>query len=424
MIRNARWNRSFSRYEFFIIILLCFSCNSSSRQEGKIPKVVFIIVDGIADDVIKKLNPPTLHEISQAGGFTRAYVGGGKNSYNQSPTISAVGYNSLLTGTWANKHNVWDNDILNPNYNYWSVFRIAKEINPDLKTGIFSTWLDNRTKLVGDGLEQTGKLAIDYSFDGLELDTINFPHDKERTYIQRIDEAVSDEAARVITSNAPDLSWIYLEFTDDMGHLFGDSPQYYDAILAADKQIGKVWSAIKEREKKFNEDWLIVITTDHGRDAETGRNHGGQSDRERSTWIVTNAKQLNKHFYQLPGVVDILPSIARHLNLALPEEIARELDGVPFMGGIQLADLRGTKTSNKIQLHWKSFSLTDNEKAEIYVSETNHFKTGTNDIYYKAGEVSARLEHFEFTPKTDSEFFKIVVAVGNQRINVWIPSGN
>jgi hypothetical protein len=38
----------------------------------------------------------------------------------------------------------------------------------------------------------------------------------------------------------------------------------------------KIWQAIKEREKNFNEDWLIVITTDHGRDVETGKHHGGQ----------------------------------------------------------------------------------------------------------------------------------------------------
>lgn len=422
MIRNAICKRLFTQGGCLLLILITIGCQPAHQEEVKIPKVVFIIVDGIADDVIKKLDPPILREISEAGGFTSAYVGGGKNSYNQSPTISAVGYNCLLTGTWSNKHYVWDNDIADPNYNYWSIFRIAKKVNPELKTGIFSTWLDNRTKLVGDGLEQTGKLAIDYFFDGLEHDTLNYPHDKGRTYIQRIDEAVSDEAARVITSNGPDLSWIYLEFTDDMGHLFGDSPQYYDAIIAADKQIGKVWSAIKEREKKFKEDWLIIITTDHGRDAETGRNHGGQSDRERSTWIVTNAKQLNEHFYQKPGVVDIFPSICQHLKLQLPESIAREIDGVSFIGSIPFADLSGAKIGNKIQLQWKSFAVNEDEKVEIFVSETNHFKTGNQDTYFKIGEVSVGQEHYSFEPNTDSEFYKVVVASGDQRMNVWITS--
>ncbi len=401
---------------FFLIV----SCQPAEKEDLKIPKSVFIIVDGIPDDVIKKLDPPVLREISQEGGFTTSYVGGRKDSYSQSPTISAVGYNCLLTGTWSNKHNVWDNDIADPNYYYWSIFRIAKESNASLKTAVFSTWQDNRTKLVGEEMEQTGKLTVDYSFDGLEHDTINYPHDKGRTYIQRIDEAVSDEAASVILNNGPDLSWVYLEFTDDMGHMYGDSPQYYEAILAADKQIGKVWKALKDRENKFNEDWLIVVTTDHGRNAETGRNHGGQSDRERATWIVTNAKQLNEHFNQKPGVVDILPSISNHLKLQIPENIASEIDGVPFIGPIQIANLQGNKAGNKILLHWQSYITGKDDKAEILVSETNHFKTGGRDNYYKAGEVSLQQEQFEFEPKSPSDFYKIIVATPGQRVNVWI----
>ena len=74
----------------------------------------------------------------------------------------------------------------------------------------------------------------------------------------------------------PDLSWVYLEYTDNMGHTYGDSPQMYDAVEVADQQIGKIWTAIQQREKKLDEEWLIIITTDHGRDAATGKDHGGQ----------------------------------------------------------------------------------------------------------------------------------------------------
>src|SRR5688500_16483648 len=156
---------------FFIKAIILFAISAvgsrSVAQTKRTPKTVFIIVDGIAADVIEKLNPPVLTEMSKAGGFTRAYVGGGKGSYSETPTISAVGYNSLLTGTWANKHNVWDNDIAAPNYHYWNIFRIAEKNNPALKTAIFSTWEDNRTKLIGEGLEQAGAIMLDYKVDGL-----------------------------------------------------------------------------------------------------------------------------------------------------------------------------------------------------------------------------------------------------------------
>jgi len=419
MSQHYTFKQLLTPWILFISIMLISICCQPEKETAKLPKALFIIVDGIPADVIEKLNPPTLKEISQEGGFTHAYVGGGKGSYSESPTISAVGYQSLLTGTWSNKHNVWDNDIADPNYNYRSIFRIAKENNPNFKTAIFSTWKDNRTKLVGEGSSQTGQFKFDYAYDGLEYDTVNFPHGKDRTYIQRIDEAVSDEAARVISAKGPDLSWVYLEFTDDMGHQFGDSPQFYDAIIAADKQLGKIWEAIKEREKKFNEDWLIVITTDHGRNAETGKNHGGQSDRERATWIVTNAKQRNKHFDQQPGVVDILPSICHHMKVKIPEVLANEIDGVSFIGPIDMADLRGEMAGDSIQLQWKNFN-SEKEEVEIFVSETNLFKTGGVDDYYKVGEVTTQQEKFTFKPTASSDFYKIVVATSHQRTNVWV----
>jgi predicted AlkP superfamily pyrophosphatase or phosphodiesterase len=404
-----------------IVLLVLFNvCCQMPQKEERKRKAVFIIVDGIPGDVIQKLNPPVLGEIAKEGGFTLAYVGGEKGGYSQTPTISAVGYNSLLTGTWVNKHNVWGNDIVAPNYHYWNLFRIGEKINPGLKTAVFSTWEDNRTKLIGEGLDQAGKITVDFKFDGLEYDTIRFPHDERSIYIQQIDEAVSDEAARVISEEGPDLSWVYLEFTDDMGHQFGDSRQFHDAILVADKQVGKVWNAIKHRQKEFQEDWLIIITTDHGRDSQTGQNHGGQSDRERSTWIVTNAPERNPRFEQNPGIVDIFPTICNHLRLQVPEEVQREIDGVPFLGRVDLSDLKAEKKGDKVILRWKSLSSDPSGNAEVFVSETNHFKDGGQDEYRKVGEVSPATGKYEFAITNHSDFYKILVKTPAQFSNVWI----
>ena len=295
------------------------------------PKAVFIIVDGIPPDVLEKVDTPVLDVISVVGGYAHAHVGGQPGGLTQSPTISAVGYNSLLTGTWANKHNVWGNDIKAPDYAYWDIFRIAKIHDPKLQTAIFSTWLDNRTRLVGDGLPEAGGKKIDYAFDGFEMDEGRFPHDDNAQYIRDIDELVSTEAGRYIATEGPDLSWVYLEYTDAVGHIFGDSPQLAEAIKLMDVQIGWIWDAIRKREAETGEDWLIVITTDHGRDVQTGKGHGGQTDRERATWIVTNSTKLNDHFGDTPGIVDILPSIATHMGLIIPPAIEEQLDGISFI---------------------------------------------------------------------------------------------
>lgn len=318
-----------------ILIVVCggmtAGCAAGQRLPDRTPKAAFIIIDGIPADVVERVSTPELDAISARGGYARAFVGGVTGTVSESPTVSAVGYNSMLTGTWANKHGVRDNAIENPDYDYWDIFRIAKAHDPTLHTAIFSTWLDNRTKIVGDGLAAAGGRKIDFHFDGLEHDTERFPHDDDGDYIRRIDAAVAGEAARYIRARGPDLSWIYLQHTDDIAHQFGDSPEMTAAVRRMDEHVGAIRAAIGARARQFDEDWLLVITTDHGRDSATGRDHGGQSARERTIWIVTNSPRLNSRFRDTPGIVDILPSVATHLELEIPDSIRRQLDGRSFI---------------------------------------------------------------------------------------------
>jgi len=400
-----------------LMVAVCISMQLFSQTKKK---AVFIIADGIPADVIEKLHTPTLDSIASVGGYARAYVGGEKNGYSQTPTISAVGYNSLLTGTWVNKHNVWDNDIAAPNYNYSTIFRLLKTQAPEKKTAVFSSWLDNRTKLVGEGLAATGNVKVDYHFDGLELDTVNYPHDKESKYMNQIDEAVASKAAEYIHNESPDLSWVYLEFTDDMGHRYGDSKQFYDAVEIMDKQVGRIWQALQYRMKNFDEDWQIYITTDHGRDAATGKGHGGQSERERATWIVTNAKGLNNYFRSGQSVVvDIMPSIASFLGISIPREQQIEIDGIPLTGKLSVAAAQARYENGNIVINWKAAEKKG--KAKIWLANSNHYKTGGKDPYTLMKTVSLRKGRAVINVNDKpSKVYKIVIEAPHNFLNRWI----
>lgn len=402
-------------------ILLSFLVISiSAFSQNKIKKAIFIIADGIPADVIEKLNTPNLQLIARQGQYLRAYVGGEKGGYSQTPTISANGYNSLLTGTWVNKHNVWGNEIKAPDYNYWSIFRMLKNADTAKKTAIFSSWTDNRTKLLGEGLPETGNLKVDYVFDGYELDTIKFPHDKAGKYMHLIDEQVARSAATCIKDKGPDLSWVYLEYTDDMGHRFGDSPEYYDAIKKMDAQVGLIWTALQYRQQHFNEDWLIFITTDHGRDEQTGRSHGGQSARQRSTWMVTNYSPLNSYAkYYTPGIVDILPSITRFMNINIPIEQLREVDGTSLIGKVSVAVPQANYIQGMLDISWKA--LDEKGKVKIWVAPANNFKDGRPDHYQLLAEVPVIAEHALVSVKNmPSTFYKVWIEAPYNMVNRWV----
>ncbi|WP_419699604.1 alkaline phosphatase family protein [Mucilaginibacter sp. NFX135] len=399
-----------------LFLLATLSANAQTRTK----KAVFIIADGIPADVIEKLNTPNLKLIAQQGTYLRAHVGGEKGGYSQTPTISANGYNSLLTATWVNKHNVWGNDIKAPNYNYWNVFRMFKNAYPNKKTAIFSSWTDNRTKLIGDNLPAAGNIHPDYAYDGYELDTAKFPHDKLSNYMHLIDEQVVASAATCIKDKAPDLSWVYLEFTDDMGHRYGDSPQYYDAIEKMDAQVGRIWQAIQYRQKNFKEDWLIFITTDHGRSELNGKDHGGQSTRQRSTWMVTNYKPLNNYAkYYTPGIVDITPSINTFLNVRVPEAQLREVDGISLIGQVSVAEPQANFVQGSLDVSWKA--LSPQGKVKIWVAAANNYKEGQSEEYKLLAEVPVTNEHALLDVKNlPSKFYKVCIEGQFNTVNRWV----
>ena len=113
--------------------------------------------------------------------------------------------------------------------------------------------------------------------------------------------------------------------------LFRSSSELDAAVEVMDELVGTVWTAVRARAAASSEDWLILVTTDHGRDRETGRDHGGQSERERTTWITTNSRRLNARFHQRPSIVDIYPSIVSHLGIRIPLPTADALDGRSFI---------------------------------------------------------------------------------------------
>jgi arylsulfatase A-like enzyme len=180
---------------------------------------------------------------------------------------------------------------------------------------------------------------------------------------------------------------------DCAGHEFGDSPFFDKYTELTDKQIGRIWEAVKYREKAFDEEWMVVVTTDHGRNAIDGKGHGGQTQRERTTWISTNVKPNEYFKNNQPGIVDIVPSICRFMNFSIPRDVQFEQEGTPFIGKIDISNVKAEKKNNQIVITWNNY---DNSPVEIYLSTTNNFKEGKSDEWIKVGKVKASQKRFVF----------------------------
>ena len=409
------------RSRFFVFIFLIFSIFSYScenKSSGKERKAVFIIVDGVPADVVERVATPAIDEIAARGWYSRAYMGGEVNGITQTPTVSAVCYNSLLTSTWVNKHNVPDNDIHHPNYNYWNIFRIAKNQNRNYTTAVFSSWEDNRTKLIGEGKAEAGNVKVDFVLDGLELDKKNYPDEEHSLHIFKIDEKISEAAAECIREESPDMMWVYLWYMDSAGHEFGDS-DYFDRYLElADQQVARIWEAVKYREEQHGEEWMIVVTTDHGRKASDGKGHGGQTERERSIWISTNVEP-NTYFVQgYPAITDIAVSISRFMDFSIPMDVQYEQEGTPFIGKLSIANVKAVQTGDQINITWDNY---DNSPVEIYLSVTNNFKDGGKDEWKKVGTVKANQKMFVFDASgQSSELYKFSLRGKHNMLPVWV----
>ena len=104
-----------------------------------------------------------------------------------------------------------------------------------------------------------------------------------------------------------------------------------------------------------------------------------------------------------------MPSIARHLGITIPREQLMEMDGVPLTGKISATGLQSSLKNGRLQLQWKAIDKEGSVK--IWVTTTNHFKTGGIDKYRLIGTVPVAQENFQTgtTNLPRSDFYKVVL---------------
>lgn len=314
----------------FLPLLLCLAASSRVGAHGPGRsndfgghRVLFIGIDGCrADAVVAAMDrglAPQMKALcgDECGLITRQFhAGGEKDTATWQPTISGPGWSSLLTGTWIDRHHVRDNRFLGARFQTWSHFmRRIKEAKTGAWCAPFTDWPPIHD-FIADGSRVDGKEFLDVKFTTAPDASRHFVDNPEK------DIEVRDHALDSLRAQDPDAMFVYFGQIDEFGHgavdsrasFSPDSTLYLHAIGLVDSHIGELVRAMRARPQFSAEDWLVLITTDHGG---RGTSHGGDSDDERDIWLIAHGASLpRKEMLEQPlSQISLVPLIYRHLGI-------------------------------------------------------------------------------------------------------------
>lgn len=239
--------------------ILLISCLCILRIQAQEQKLLFIGIDGCRGDAIFAADAPVLQEL----------ITGGVHSLDMLtlyPTWSGNGWSTMLTGVLNNKHNVTNNSFTDPNYDQYPDFITRLEaFDAELETVSIVHWAP-----INDQIIQVADHEL------------SFPTDAE----------VRTSAVSILTTSDPDVVFIDFDDVDHAGHSFGfdtDIPQYLASIEVTDNYVDDIMNAIESRENYENENWLVIVTSDHGGNS---NGHGLGTLEERKTFITANFNNL------------------------------------------------------------------------------------------------------------------------------------
>lgn len=250
--------------------------------DGKtVKKAILLGYDGYrADGIenIKDMDNSGIMYVKSLGGLYHTFSGGIEGGELQA-TSTAPSWMAMLTGGWADYNGVDDNG---KSKNEAKTFlEKAAEIG---YTGSFTTSWREHTKLsyFPDIVKSiTTGLPVEYTHQ----------IDDEATYYQVLKYVSNPKSIQKTAAEDPDVIFFTFEHTDHAGHATGfgnQNEEYIQGCKDADSWGYNIIKTIEARSTYDTEDWLIIISTDHGG---TGLSHGGQSVFERSTWLACN-KQI------------------------------------------------------------------------------------------------------------------------------------
>ena len=253
--------------------------------EGKTRKKALVIgYDGCRVDLFSRLNeehPSAVSTLLKQGGIAVLSYAGGVNfpAENTQATSTNPGWCSMLTGVWADVHGITGNGVVKSNDHLTLLTTLVENGTIDA-SAFYVSW-------DGHFVRYNSVYILEKRYAKEKGLAVSFVDAKDDNGTK---ENVINDLAR---PDCSDFIFSTFEYTDHTGHKSGftpDNPEYLAAFYEAEATGAELLNAVQMRETYAQEDWLILITTDHGG---WMTKHGGPTLEERITFIASNQSEIS-----------------------------------------------------------------------------------------------------------------------------------
>jgi hypothetical protein len=274
-------------------------------ENSTAPRVMVIGIDGVRSDVAQ------ISASRDESGLARmASEGAWTYDSNVGPiSISGPSWSSMLTGVWCDRHGVMGNGFDNHKLDqHLDLIDRVERYDSSLKTASLVYWEPISNLIIGPGIA-----------------------DIQERYEE--DAQVHERAVEILREDIDlDLFFVAYDDPDYAGHVHGfspDVPEYVDAVKLADDRFAELLDVLDERISR-GEDWLVIVTSDHGGGGSTLRGHSASSSVvDLTTFMMVRGGETVAGEIYGSVVVDVAVTALTHLEVPLPNGEAA-LDGRPL----------------------------------------------------------------------------------------------
>lgn len=247
-------------------------------------KVVLFLVDGMRPNGLMQAHTPVMDKLIHTGAYTLT-------ARSVMPTVTLPCHMSIFHSVLPERHGVTTNTYTPQVRPVPGLFEVIHQA--ELKAAVFHSW-DELRDIARPGSVHT----LFYLKDSQDPDGPG-------------DTALMDVTKTWFLTNDFDFAYVYLGFTDNVGHKYGwMSEQYLQAITHADECIGRVLESLPT-------DTAILVISDHGGHDQT---HGTDSPEDMTIPVILHYKEIKGHLRDDVSLLDIAPTIAKLLGLKVPKE--------------------------------------------------------------------------------------------------------